>query len=77
VAKALGAKARHVVVAQAGHGVMAIGCMRDALFRFVDAASDEDALKVEADCAKAIPRPPAFVPVRAPAAAASAAAAKP
>jgi pimeloyl-ACP methyl ester carboxylesterase len=79
VAKALGAKARHVVVAQAGHGVLAIGCMRDALFRFVDAARDEDALQVDADCAKAIPRPPAFVPVRAPAATATptASAAKP
>jgi hypothetical protein len=66
------------VVPQAGHGVMGIACMRDALFRFVDAASDEEALKVEADCAKAIPRPPAFVPVQAPAAAASAtSAAKP
>ena len=63
VARALGAKARHVVVPQAGHGVMAIGCMRDVLFRFIDAASDEDALKVEADCARQIPRPPAFVPV--------------
>jgi pimeloyl-ACP methyl ester carboxylesterase len=75
VARALGAKARHVVVPQAGHGVMGIACMRDALFRFVDAATDDDALKVDADCAKAIPRPPAFVPVRAPAAAASAASA--
>jgi pimeloyl-ACP methyl ester carboxylesterase len=37
VARALGARARHVVVAQAGHGVMAIGCMRDALFRFIEA----------------------------------------
>jgi pimeloyl-ACP methyl ester carboxylesterase len=65
VAKALGAKARHVVVPQAGHGVMAIGCMRDVLFRFIDAASDEDALKVDADCARQIPRPPVFVPVTA------------
>ncbi len=63
VAKALGAKARHVVVPQAGHGVMAIGCMRDVLFRFIDAASDDEALKVDADCARQIPRPPAFVPV--------------
>lgn len=73
MAKALGAKARHVVVAQAGHGVMGIACMRDALFRFFDAVSDDEALKVDADCAKAIPRPPAFVPVRAPAASAVAA----
>jgi pimeloyl-ACP methyl ester carboxylesterase len=61
VARALGAKARHVVVPQAGHGVMGIGCMRDVIYRFIDAASDDDALKVEADCAQAIPRPGAFV----------------
>jgi pimeloyl-ACP methyl ester carboxylesterase len=65
VAKALGPKARHVVVAQAGHGVMAIGCMRDVLFRFIDADSDEEALKVETGCALAIPRPPAFIPLTA------------
>jgi pimeloyl-ACP methyl ester carboxylesterase len=60
VAKALGNKARHVVVDNAGHGVMGLGCMRDVLFRFVDAPSDEDALKVETGCATAIPRPPMF-----------------
>jgi pimeloyl-ACP methyl ester carboxylesterase len=61
-AKALGAKARHVIVPNAGHGVMGIGCMRDVLYRFVDAASDDEALKVEASCVTAIPRPPVFVP---------------
>jgi pimeloyl-ACP methyl ester carboxylesterase len=60
VAQALGAKARHVVVANAGHGLLALGCLRDALFRFVDAASDDEALKVDAGCATAIPRPPMF-----------------
>ena len=60
VAQALGAKARHSVVPNAGHGVMGLACMRDALYRFVDAASDDDALKVDADCARAIPRPPMF-----------------
>jgi pimeloyl-ACP methyl ester carboxylesterase len=63
VARALGAKARHVVVAQAGHGVMALGCMRDVLFRFVDAAGDDEALKVDAGCVASVPRPPAFLPV--------------
>ncbi len=62
VAKALGAKAKHVVVPNAGHGVMGIGCMRDVLYRFVDAASDDDALKVDASCVTAIPRPPMFAP---------------
>jgi fermentation-respiration switch protein FrsA (DUF1100 family) len=60
VAKALGAKARHVVVPNAGHGVMAIGCMRDVLYRFVDAATDDEALGVDAACVTSIPRPPMF-----------------
>jgi pimeloyl-ACP methyl ester carboxylesterase len=64
VARALGPLARHVVVANAGHGVMAIGCMRDVVFRFIDAASDRDATTVDAECAAHIPRPPAFEPVR-------------
>ncbi|HSQ72959.1 MAG TPA: alpha/beta hydrolase, partial [Rubrivivax sp.] len=63
--KALGAKARHVVVPEAGHGVMGLACLRDALFRFIDAESDEAALQVDAECARALPRPPAFVPVTA------------
>ena len=62
VVRALGAKARHAVVAQAGHGVMGIACMRDALFRFIDADSDADALQVDAGCAASLPRPLAFVP---------------
>jgi fermentation-respiration switch protein FrsA (DUF1100 family) len=61
VAQALGPLARHVVVPQAGHGVMLQGCMRDAVFRFIDAADDAQALKVQADCAAKAPRPPAFV----------------
>lgn len=60
VVKALGAKARHVVVPEAGHGVMGLGCMRDVLYRFVDAASDREALEVDAACATGIPRPPTF-----------------
>lgn len=59
-AKALGAKARHVVVANAGHGVMALPCLRDVVYRFVDADADDDALKVDASCAADIPRPPMF-----------------
>lgn len=59
----LGAKARHVLVPQAGHGTLALACMRDAVVRFVDAASDEEALKVEATCAAGMPRPTVFVPL--------------
>jgi pimeloyl-ACP methyl ester carboxylesterase len=63
VAQALGAKAQHVVVANAGHGVMNLGCMRDVLFRFIDLVDDTAAVAVDAACAKNIPRPPVFVPV--------------
>ena len=63
VARALGPMARQVVVANAGHGVMAIGCVRDVVFRFIDATTDADAVAVDAGCAAHVPRPPAFEPV--------------
>jgi len=63
VQAALGAQARHVVVPNAGHGVvLALPCMRDVLFRFIDAPRDADALAVDANCALKLPRPPAFLP---------------
>lgn len=65
MAKALGTKARHVVVPNAGHGVMALGCMRDVLVRFLDAVDDIAAAKLDTACVERIPRPPAFVPVSA------------
>jgi len=68
VAQALGARARHVVVPEAGHGVMGLACLRDAVFRFIDAASDDEALQVDADCARGLPRPPAYLPITAEAA---------
>ena len=63
--QALGAMARHAVVPNAGHGVMAIGCLRDAVYRFVDAESSALALEQAAkaaDCAASVPRPGVFVP---------------
>ena len=60
--RALGPQARHVVVAQAGHGVMALPCVRDVLLRFIDAADDAQALAVEAACAAKLPRPLPFLP---------------
>jgi pimeloyl-ACP methyl ester carboxylesterase len=62
VAQALGTQARHEVVPNAGHGLLALPCMRDVVFRFVDAIDDADALRVDAGCARDIPRPPVFVP---------------
>ena len=63
VAKALGPAAVHVVVPNAGHGVMAVGCARDVIFRFIDAGSDAEAVAVDASCVTGIPRPPAFQPI--------------
>jgi pimeloyl-ACP methyl ester carboxylesterase len=63
IAQALGPLAQHVVVPNAGHGVMSIGCMRDVVFRFIDAAEDRDATTVDAGCVKNIPRPPVFQPI--------------
>ncbi|HEY1395858.1 alpha/beta hydrolase [Roseateles sp.] len=74
---ALGDQARHVVVGAAGHGVaLTLPCMRDVLFRFIDAPRDADALQVDASCAKGVPRPPAFLPPTPAAIAAAASAAR-
>ncbi|MET0350430.1 MAG: alpha/beta fold hydrolase [Rhizobacter sp.] len=70
VATALGSNARHVVVDNAGHGLLALGCLRDTWFRFIDAPDDATALRVDTFCAKGVPRPPALRPVRLPAEAA-------
>ncbi len=63
VVRELGPLARHVVVAHAGHGVMALGCMREVVFRFIDATTDAAAVAVDATCAQAIPRPLSFQPL--------------
>jgi pimeloyl-ACP methyl ester carboxylesterase len=62
VAKALGPKARSVVVANSGHNVTAIACMRDAVFHYVNAATDTEAQAVDMGCAAKVPRPLAFEP---------------
>ncbi|MES3013374.1 MAG: alpha/beta hydrolase [Pseudomonadota bacterium] len=63
VAKALGPAAQLVVVPNAGHSVLGIGCARDVLYRFIDAADDTAATAVDASCLKAIPRPGVFRPI--------------
>jgi len=63
IARALGPKARHTVVPDAGHGVMALPCLREAVVRFIEAGDDDTALKVDAGCAQALPRPRLFVPL--------------
>ena len=70
VAQALGAghpeRVQHLVVPEAGHGVMGVGCVRDLVFRFIDAKTDAAALPQDASCATRIPRPTAFRPVQSP-----------
>lgn len=61
VQQALGPLARHVVVPQAGHGLLSQPCMRKVMTAFIQAPDDTQALAVQTDCAQAIPRPPAFV----------------
>ncbi len=62
VAKALGAQARSVVVANSGHNVTGIACMRDAVFHYLNAATDAEAQAVDMGCAAKLPRPLAFQP---------------
>lgn len=68
-ARALGAghpeRVQHLVVPEAGHGVMAVGCVRDLMFRFIDAKADAAALPQDGACAARIPRPVTFQPVQA------------
>jgi pimeloyl-ACP methyl ester carboxylesterase len=63
VVDALGAVAKHVVVENAGHGVMQLGCMADVVFQFVNASDETQALQVDFACAQKIPRPLFFEPV--------------
>jgi pimeloyl-ACP methyl ester carboxylesterase len=62
VTKSLGAMARHEVVPNAGHGLLSLGCLRDVVFRFIDAHTDAEALRVDVSCAREMPRPPEFQP---------------
>jgi pimeloyl-ACP methyl ester carboxylesterase len=62
VAQALGPQARSVIVPNNGHNVTGIACMRDAVFHFIDAATDAEARAADVSCAAKVPRPPAFAP---------------
>lgn len=63
VARLLGSRARHAIVPNAGHGVMGLNCMRDAIYAFVNAQTDEVAQATPIDCASSLPSPLTFVPV--------------
>jgi pimeloyl-ACP methyl ester carboxylesterase len=62
VAKLLGDKATHLVVPHAGHGVMALACVREAIYHFVERADQSPAPRPVLPCAERIPRPRPFVP---------------
>lgn len=64
VSQLLGQKAQHLVVTEAGHGVMGLGCMRDVVYRFIVAATDAAALPQDANCASKVPRPGVFRPIQ-------------
>ncbi len=56
VARALGPNARHVVIENTGHGLLAQGCIRDVVHRFLNAKEDSEAVKVDTACVRQIPR---------------------
>ena len=66
VAAALGAKAQHVTVANAGHGLLGLGCANDIVHRFINAADDTTAMTLgDLSCLLKLQRPQAYQPVRA------------
>jgi pimeloyl-ACP methyl ester carboxylesterase len=60
VAAALGPLARHGVADAAGHGVMSLACVREAVVRFIDAETDPLASADLPACARELPRPAPF-----------------
>ncbi|CAN5856753.1 alpha/beta fold hydrolase [soil metagenome] len=61
VAQALGNKARHIHIDNAGHGLLTHGCVRDVVYRYINASDDAGAIAVDADCVRQIPRPLAWL----------------
>ena len=56
VSKALGPQAHHVQIENAGHGLLALGCVRDVVHRFLNAKDESEANKVDTSCVRQIPR---------------------
>jgi len=57
VAKMLGDKTRMLTVQNNGHGLLGYGCVRDVVYRYLNASDDAAALAVDAKCVREIPRP--------------------
>ena len=66
VAKALGAKTRHIVLDNSGHGVLTQTCLADVATDFINAKSEQEAINVDASCVKQIPRPSVWIAPTAP-----------
>lgn len=62
IAQALGSKARHISIDNAGHGLLMQGCVREVVDKFIAAKTDDEALKVDASCVRQIPRPLVWLP---------------
>lgn len=62
VAQALGNKARHISIANAGHGLLMQGCVREVVTQFISVKEDAAALEVDAKCVRQIPRPLVWLP---------------
>ena len=66
VAQALGAQAVSLEVAQAGHGLMGLGCVRDLVGQFINADDGPAALataQAAQGCGRQLPRPPVYRPL--------------
>lgn len=61
VATALGPMARHIILENAGHGVLQQICLPDVVTKFINAKTDHDAVHVDAGCVKQIPRPSVWI----------------
>ena len=61
VARLLGAKARHLMLAHSGHGMLTQTCVSDIVNRFVSAVTDPLAQQADAGCLKPIPRPSVWI----------------
>lgn len=66
VAEALGPQAVQLLAPQAGHGLLGLACVREAVQRFIEQDDDTAALaraREDADCAAKLPRPLPFQPL--------------
>jgi pimeloyl-ACP methyl ester carboxylesterase len=57
VAKSLGNKKRHLILNNAGHGMLQQTCLSDVATNFINAKTDKEALDLDSSCVKQIPRP--------------------